>query len=293
MSTEAANPVINIEDGIQVEEARSFFMDLWENNQELFLRMGKQLILVLIIIVATIIFSKLISSLIHRIAVRAKWCDEAFERILKLISRYAISFISLLLILELFGVNTASLLTLLGAAGLTVALALKDTLSNMAAGFVLLIMRPYNPGDYIECGAVSGSITKMGLFTSTLTTADGLYISVPNNALWGAPIKNYSRNAVRRVDISVNIANNDDIVKGIEALSQLLNGNILILKDPAPQVLIADVAGNAVTLQLRFWAETANYWNAFWDVKNNLRDTLENAGIGMPVPQRVITMVNK
>ena len=293
MSTEAAKPVINIEDGIQVEEAQSFFMDLWENNQELFLRMGKQLILAVIIIVATIIFSKLISSLIHRIAVRAKWCDEAFERILKLISRYAISFISLLLILELFGVNTSSLLTLLGAAGLTVALALKDTLSNMAAGFVLLIMRPYNLGDYIECGAVSGSITKMGLFTSTLTTADGLYISVPNNALWGAPIKNYSRNAVRRVDISVGVSYSDDIEKGVEVLLQLLNNNPLILQDPAPQVLIADLADSSVNLQLRFWTDSANYWDAFWDVKKELKNTLENAGLNIPFPQRVITMVNK
>lgn len=292
MSAETTKQVINLEDGIQIEEAQSFFATLWENNQDLILYAGKQLFLAIIIIIAMIVFSKLTSSLIHRIAVHAKWCDDALERILKQISRYAIAFVGLLIVLELFGVNTASLLTLLGAAGLAIGLALKDTLSNMAAGFVLLIMRPYNPGDYIECGGVSGTITKMGLFTSILTTPDGLFISVPNNALWGSPIKNYSRNTVRRVDITVKVSYTDDIEKGVEVLSGLLNNNPLILKDPAPQVLVAELAESSVNLQLRFWAENANYWTAFWEVKNKLKVTLEDAGLNIPLPQRVITFTN-
>lgn len=272
------------------EKVQSFFENFWTNNQDMIIQSGKSLILIILVIIAAIVCIRILSALIHKAASKTLYCDETSEQLIRSSCKYVVAFFALLVILDLLGINTTSLLTILGTAGLAVGLALKDTLCNIAAGLVLLFMRPYNPGDYIECGSVSGTIKKMGLFASILTTPDGLFISVPNSVLWGSPIKNYNRNDTRRVDIVVRISYSDDIENGVAVLLKLMKDNELILDDPVPEVLIAELADNSVNLQLRFWTSSADYWTAYWQIKRNLKNTLETAGLNIPLPQRVLTI---
>lgn len=272
--------------------SENVLVNFWEANRETIIFFGRKALLIILVVLLAWISIRFVVSFIHKMICQASWCDQASERVVHKLSRYGIGFIALLIVLDICGINTASLLTVLGAAGLAVGLALKDTLGNLASGLVLLFIRPYNLGDYIECGNVSGTVKKMGFFTTVLTTPDGLFISVPNTALWGNPIKNYSRNELRRADIVVGVSYSDDIEKGVAALKKLMADTETISDTPAPEVLVAELADSSVNLQLRFWSKTSDYWKSYWAIKNALKPVLENAGLNIPFPQRVVTIVN-
>ncbi|MBR4717346.1 MAG: mechanosensitive ion channel family protein, partial [Lentisphaeria bacterium] len=204
------------------EQGPGFFTNLWNNHSDDIIRFVKAVILALIVLVVI----KLVSMAARKIIARS---FKKFEGDISLthatytIVRTLIWVIGLLIILDLFGFNTASILTVLGAAGLAIGLAMKDSLSNIAAGIMLLILRPYKLGDYIDCGSVSGTIQQMGLFSTILKTPDGLFISTPNSVVFGTPIKNYSRNPTRRSDITVGVAYSDSLPVALQAMQELLN----------------------------------------------------------------------
>ena len=262
----------------------------WQQHQASILHLGKSLLLGLVILLMAWGFSALARKLILKGTRKFDAVDESVGKILSGVVRTIIWLFAALIILDLLGINTASILTVLGAAGLAVGLAMKDSLSNIAAGLMLLFLRPYKLGDYIDCGSVSGTIREIGLFTTTFTTPDGLFIAAPNSVLFGAPIKNYSRNPRRRADITVGIAYGDSLSQGMQVLLKLMREHPLILQDPAPEVLVSELADSSVNLTLRFWTENKDYWEAYWSVKAQLKDALEGAGLNIPFPQRVVTL---
>lgn len=262
----------------------------WQQHQASILHLGKSLLLGLVILLMAWGFSALARKLILKGTRKFNAVDESVGKILSGVVRTIIWLFAALIILDLLGINTASILTVLGAAGLAVGLAMKDSLSNIAAGIMLLFLRPYKLGDYIDCGSVSGTIREIGLFTTTFTTPDGLFIAAPNSVLFGAPIKNYSRNPRRRADITVGIAYGDSLSQGMQVLLKLMREHPLILQDPAPEVLVSELADSSVNLTLRFWTENKDYWEAYWSVKAQLKDALEGAGLNIPFPQRVVTL---
>ncbi len=262
----------------------------WQQHQASILHLGKSLLLGLVILLMAWGFSALARKLILKGTRKFDAVDESVGKILSGVVRTIIWLFAALIILDLLGINTASILTVLGAAGLAVGLAMKDSLSNIAAGLMLLFLRPYKLGDYIDCGSVSGTIREIGLFTTTFTTPDGLFIAAPNSVLFGAPIKNYSRNPRRRADITVGIAYGDSLSQGMQVLLKLMQEHPLILQDPAPEVLVSELADSSVNLTLRFWTENKDYWEAYWSVKAQLKDALEGAGLNIPFPQRVVTL---
>ena len=262
----------------------------WQQHQASILHLGKSLLLGLVILLMAWGFSALARKLILKGTRKFDAVDESVGKILSGVVRTIIWLFAALIILDLLGINTASILTVLGAAGLAVGLAMKDSLSNIAAGLMLLFLRPYKLGDYIDCGSVSGTIREIGLFTTTFTTLDGLFIAAPNSVLFGAPIKNYSRNPRRRADITVGIAYGDSLSQGMQVLLKLMQEHPLILQDPAPEVLVSELADSSVNLTLRFWTESKDYWEAYWSVKAQLKDALEGAGLNIPFPQRVVTL---
>ncbi|MBR4254117.1 MAG: mechanosensitive ion channel family protein [Lentisphaeria bacterium] len=273
------------------EQGTGFFSNLWDKHSDDVIRFVKVVILTLVVLVA----AKLISMAVRKIIARSfkKFeGDESLTHATYTIVRTLIWVIAMLIILDLFGFNTASILTVLGAAGLAIGLAMKDSLSNIAAGIMLLILRPYKLGDYIDCGSVSGTIQQMGLFSTVLKTPDGLFISAPNSVVFGTPIKNYSRNPTRRSDITVGIAYADSLPVAVKALMEIMEQEPMILKDPAPEVLVAELADSSVQLTLRYWTATENYWPAYWTVKAQLKPAIEKAGLNIPFPQRVVTFVN-
>lgn len=284
---EANRVVHEIED-----QGVGFFPNLWHNHSDDIIRFAKTVILALIVLAAIKIICVVVKTLITRSFNRFEAMDKSLSYATYVMVRTLIWVVGLLIILDLFGFNTASLLTLLGAAGLTIGLAMKDSLSNISAGIMLLILRPYKQGDYIDCGSVSGSIQQMGMFSTVLKTVDGLFVSAPNSVVFGTPIKNYSRNPTRRTDITVGIGYGDSLPLALNVLKEIMMQEPMILKDPAPEVLVTELADSSVNLTLRYWTTSEDYWPAYWTVKARLKPAIEGAGLNIPFPQRVITFVN-
>ena len=290
----ATEQVVNkVIDKVQAGETTSMLQNLWAEHQGTVIHFGKIILLAILVLLVAWIVARICKRLIVKAVEKIPGLDNSIGQILGNIAKTLVWVVALLMILDLLGVNTASILTVLGAAGLAVGLAMKDSLSNISAGLMLLFLRPYKSGDFIDCGTVSGTITEVGLFTTTLKTPDGIFISAPNSAIFGHPIKNFSRNPIRRADVNVGIAYGDSIPKALEVLNALLQSNEFVLKDPAPQVLVADLADSSVNLTLRFWATTENYWKAFFAIKEDLKGAIEEAGLSIPFPQRVVTLINK
>lgn len=191
-----------------------------------------------------------------------------------------------LIILDLFGVNTSGLLAMVGACGLAIGLALKDTLSNIAAGLMLVILHPFKVGDYVECGAVSGTVDTIGLFTTKLTTADGVFVEAPNSALWGNAAKNYSRNALRRIDIAVGVSYGDSVLEAIRVLLAVAEKDSrTTASEQKPTAFVDKLDNSSVNLVLRVWVDKAVYWDVLHDLSRDVKLGLDEAKITIPFPQ--------
>lgn len=188
--------------------------------------------------------------------------------------------------LGMVGVQTASMVAVLGAAGLAVGLALQGTLSNFAAGVMLLIFRPFRVGDYIEAGGTAGTVSSVGLFATTLNTPDNVRIVVPNGTVYGNTIKNYAANETRRNDMVVGISYDDDIGQAIDAVRQVLHNDPRVLTDPAPVVAVSGLGDSSVDIVVRPWCKKEDYWDLRFHLTQALKEQLEAAGCSIPYPQR-------
>lgn len=199
--------------------------------------------------------------------------------------RYVIIIFTLLAVLAKFGVETTSLIALLGAAGLAVGLALQGTLSNVAAGVMLLIFRPFRAGDYVEvAGGVGGTIVELALFTTEMVTTDNLRITMPNSEIWGAPVKNFTSHPTRRLDIVVGISYSDDIGKAIETLKSVADADPRVLSDPAPLAAVTNLGSSSVDMLLRVWMKNSEYWPVRFDLTRAVKERLDLEGITIPFP---------
>jgi small conductance mechanosensitive channel len=187
--------------------------------------------------------------------------------------------------LDQLGVETTSLVALVGAAGLAIGLALQGTLQNLASGVMLIIFRPFNDGDFVEAGGVSGVVEQIGIFTTTMRTGDNREIIIPNGEIFGGTITNYSKRTTRRVDMVFGIGYDDDIKKAKEILSRILNEDERVLDDPAPQVAVAELADSSVNFNVRPWCKTADYWDVYSDIHEKVKITFDAEGISIPYPQ--------
>lgn len=192
--------------------------------------------------------------------------------------------------LSQLGVDTTSMIALLGAAGLAVGLALKDTLSNFAAGVLLLIFRPFKVGDFITAGGVSGSVEKMHIFTTTMLTPDNKENIVPNSAIYGGVITNFSARDTRRVDMTFGISYGDDIKKAKDVMMSVITSHEKSLADPAPMVAVSELADSSVNFTVRVWSKKEDYWAVFFDCQEQVKLALEDAGISIPFPQMDVHM---
>lgn len=221
---------------------------------------------------------------------RVRWMDDTVRPIFAAVVGYLVLAITLIAVLNQFGVQTASIIAVLGAAGLAVGLALQGTLSNVAAGVMLLFLRPFKVGDYVEAGGAAGTVKEVGLFNTELATPDNVYIVVPNSAIFSQDISNYSRYATRRLDIAVGVAYDVDLNKAMSVLMATLEADGRALPDPAPQVMVMELGDSAITLNLRFWVNAADLWPCKWAMNKAVKEALDAAGIEIPFPQRVLHM---
>ena len=270
-----------------------FMKQLWSTHGDSIIHFGKIMLLVLLTVLLAWIFTRITKRIITNTSKKIQTVDDSVGHVIFVFIRSVIWLLALLVVLDLFGVNTASILTVLGTVGLAIALAMKDSMSNIAAGLMLMILRPYKTGDFVQCGTISGTIKVIGVFCTEVMTFEGVYVSVPNSVIFGTPVTNYSRNETRRAVLSVGVSYSDDIEKGVEVIKQMLQEQELVLKDPAYEVYVDTLADSSVNLTIRFWAKTETYWDAYWQVKAAVKPTLEKAGLNIPFPQRVVTIVNK
>jgi small conductance mechanosensitive channel len=221
---------------------------------------------------------------------RVRSLDTMLRSFFANIVKYVIIIVVVLAVLNRFGVQTASLIALIGAAGLAIGLAMQGTLSNVAAGVMLLIFRPFRIGHYIEAGGQAGTVHELGLFLTELNTPDNVRISVPNAAIWGSAIKNYSFNPTRRVDFVVGIAYEDEIGKAFAAIDAVIGGDARLHGDPAPMIAVSELADSSVNLVVRVWCDAGNYWPVKFDLTRAFKERLDADGITIPFPQRQIHM---
>ncbi len=200
--------------------------------------------------------------------------------------KYASFVLCVLVILNIFGANTNGIIAFLGAAGVGVALALKETLQNIASGIMLIFLRPFKVNDYIESGANIGTVQEINLFTTTLKTPDGLFLFVPNSLLWNAAIKNFTRNGTRRLDINVGISYENEADKAREIILKLTRLDGRILKEPSPIIVVTALNDSAVNIMLRCWVLVDNYWDVNYYLYKTIKESFDLNGISIPYPHR-------
>lgn len=216
--------------------------------------------------------------------------DPTLRPVFTAIVRYSILILVVVASLGQLGVQTTSILAALGGAALAIGLALQGTLANIAAGMMLLWLRPFGVGDYIETDSVAGTVEQIGLFHTQIRTWDGIYKFVPNSQLWNVTLTNYSRNPTRLILLEFGIDYEDDIAEGRRVLVETATKHEGVLQDPPPVVVPLSLGDSSVNLQMRAWARTPDFWSVRWDLTQNGKRDLEAAGITIPFPQRVLHM---
>ena len=212
--------------------------------------------------------------------------DQTLRPVIASVVRYTILVFVLIAVLAQFGVQTTSIIALLAAGGLAIGLALQGTLQNIAAGIMILFLRPFRVGDSIDAEGLAGTIEEIGLFTTQMRTYDGIYLEVPNAKIWNRAITNYSRVEARRLDLVVGIGYQDDIDKALAAMMDLLVKDERVNDDPEPQVMVKELGDSSVNLNLRCWMAPGDYWSLRFDLTKAIKQRLDAEGITIPFPQR-------
>lgn len=222
---------------------------------------------------------------------RSKKVDAMLRGFFASLAKYLVLIFTGLMVLSQFGVQTASLIAVLGAAGLAVGLALQGTLSNVAAGVMILIFRPFKIGDYVEAGGKAGTVQAVTLFITEMATPDNVQIIVPNSQIWGSSVVNYSFHDTRRVDLSLGISYEDNIGMAVAAINQTIAADERVLKEPEPMVAVSELANSSVNFVIRIWCKAADYWPLKFDMTRALKEKMDSEGISIPYPQRTVHMI--
>jgi small conductance mechanosensitive channel len=218
--------------------------------------------------------------------------DPTLENFAVSITNWTLKIILFVLVITKLGVETTSLVAIIGAAGLAIGLALQGSLSNFAGGVLIIVLKPFKVGDFIEAQGVSGTVKETSLFYTKLTTFGNQLAIIPNGQLTNDNIINYSVEGKRKDSITIGISYDSDIKQAKDILVNLMAGHEKIFEDPAPQVVVAELADSAVNLSLRFWAYNEDFWDCHWYTIEEAKIRLEAAGVGIPFPQRDVHFYN-
>lgn len=240
---------------------------------------GFSLLGAVILLVGGWILAGIISRAAYRVISRIRGIDETLAIFFQNVLHYSLLILVFITVLGQFGVQTASIIATLGAAGLAIGLALQGTLQNIAAGIMLLVLRPFRVGEFIETTSVKGFIKEIGLFATEMRTADGLYLMAPNSTLWNTPIINHSREPDRRQELSVAFGSDTDINLARNTILDVLKSDQRIKTSPAPVVYLDDMAADQTVLKIEYWTITSSWTAARQDIIVKLRTKLAEANI--------------
>ena len=268
-----------------IEAAKSGQMDkLIQQAASMGMEAGKSLLLALVIAVVGRYAIKFINKFVARMLERRN-VEPTVQSFLKSFINITLVILLIITVVGTLGVNTTSLAALLASAGLAVGMALSGNLQNLAGGIILLFLKPFKVGDFIEAQGASGTVKAIQIFHTILTTTDNKELFVPNGALSSGNIMNYSRNELRRVDFTISVEYGTEIEKVKQVTLGLLENDERILKEPAPFIAVSALADSSVNFALRVWTNASEYWNVFFDTNERIYAEFNKQGIKFPFPQ--------
>ena len=229
----------------------------------------------------------LINRVVNVLDARLKAKDPSLNKFLCGLVGIILKILLLISVASMVGIATTSFIAVIGAAGLAIGLALQGTLSNLAAGVMIILFRPYKLGDFVEVAGQAGSVKDITLFTTELATGDNKKVIVPNGAAWGDVITNYSANPTRRVDFTFSIDYSDDIDKAMDVIKSTLGADARIHKDPEIFTAVAAHGSSSVDIVTRVWVNTGDYWGVHFDAMKSVKEAFDKNGISIPYPHQV------
>ena len=256
-----------------------------ESIKELIAKYGLDVLGAIVILILGWLAAKVIRRIVERLLEKAKVEDTLARFIASLVHIALLTFV-IIAVLQRLGVATTSFIAVIGAAGLAIGLALQGSLANFAAGVLLMLFKPCKVGDFVEAGGATGVVEEVGIFVTQIRTPDNKLVIVPNAKVTGDNIINYSAKPTRRVDLTIGVAYDADLQQAREVIAAVLAADDRILDDPAPQIVVCELADSSVNFFVRPWVNTADYWDVYFATTEAVKNALDEAGIGIPFPQR-------
>ena len=243
----------------------------------------------IIIFIVGLIVVSIINGIVKNILRKADM-DLILVNFISAIVRWLLLLFVVIAALSKLGLNTNSLIALIGAAGLAIGLSLKDSMQNFAAGVMLLVFRPFKTGDFVEAGGTSGSVSQINIFSTTFLTPDNKQVIVPNGKIYSDVITNYSATGTRRIDMVFGIAYEDDIAKAKGIIEDILKSENRVLSNPEYVIAVGELGDSSVNFYVRPWVSTSNYWPVYFDLTEKIKLEFDKNGISIPYPQMDIHM---
>jgi len=265
-------------------------MERFGISQEMLMLWGGKILFAVLIFAIGLFVGRMLVALVVRL-LRRTVGDEALLHFVRSVLNILVLLAVIAAALDQLGVDTTSLVAVLGAAGLAVGLAMKDSLQNVASGVMLIGLRPFRAGDYIEAAGTGGTVESIGLFSTALCTPDNRSVIVPNSAIVGATLVNFSARDTRRIDLVFGISYGDSIDKAREVVRQVLAGESRILAEPEPQIAVGNLGDSSVDLVVRPWVSSGDYWPVRFALLEQVKLAFDEAGITIPFPQREVHQV--
>lgn len=263
-----------------------------ETLQALLITYGAKVVLAILVFLIGKWLAGKITSIIAKLMEKNN-VDQTLVKFLRNILYYLLLATVLVAVAGQLGINTASFLTIIGAASLAIGLALKDSLSNFSSGVMLILFRPFKVGDYITAGGESGTVDEISIFNTILNTPDNQRKIIPNGAIANSTITNVTAYPTRRMDLVIGVSYDDDLKKTKKILEDIIAGRDDLLKDPAPTIAVAELADSSVNFVVRPWVKTSDYWGVRFQLIEQIKNTLDENGITIPYPQRDVHLYSE
>ena len=271
---------------LQMSDLTGFdWAGLWETIQAAGLDFGMKTLIALVIFFVGRMIARLVTKGLHNV-LQSQEVDKILETFVCNLAYWALMIFVIIAAINQIGVQTTSLIAVMGAAGLAIGLALQGSLANFAAGVLIVMFRPYRVGDFVEAAGISGVVLQVQILTTILKTGDNKQIIVPNGQIMNSIITNYSANDTRRVDMTVGVSYDDDLDKVRSTIQQLVDADERILKDPECLIAVSELADSSVNFTVRPWVNTADYSGVKFDLTEAIKKRFDKEGISFPFPQQ-------
>ena len=259
-------------------------LNWFSNNQELLMHYAIQFLIALVILFVGKLVAKFIRKTTQKILTKKEF-DKTVVSFLSSLIYGVLIVITFIVAISHLGFNTSSLVAIVGAAGLAIGLALQGSLSNFASGILLITFKPFKAGNFVEVAGTAGIVEEIHIFSTKLRTGDNKTVIIPNGAITSGTITNYSAKPTRRIDLIIGVSYEADLAKTKALLTDVVKAHELVLKDEPITVGVSELADSSVNFVVRPWVKTENYWPVYFDLMQNIKVELDNAGIEIPFPQ--------